>query len=210
MEFSKIIQERRAVNFFDTEKDVSGEKLRKIIDLASFTPSGFNLQPWSLIVLRDKEAKERLKKAAMNQPKVAEAPVVLILLADKQGWKPGSKPFEKLWEKMTGSGHFAKGQRGWLENAAESLYGGDEKSLAFAVKNSAFFAMSIMLAAKDMGLNADPMDGFDHAGVVEEFDIPDNYFVPLLIAIGHFDEKKEITPPKWRKKYDEIVIKEYR
>ena len=139
-----------------------------------------------------------------------EAPVVLIVLADKEGWKPGSDAFETHWKKMVESGHFTKEQRGWLENASETLYGGDEKSLSFAVKNTAFFSMAIMLAAKDMGLNADPMDGFDHAEVVKEFDIPDNYFVPLLIAIGHFDENKEITKPKWRKKYDEIVIREYK
>ena len=44
MEFSKLIKQRRAVNFFDTDKDVSDEELRKLIDLASFAPSGFNMQ----------------------------------------------------------------------------------------------------------------------------------------------------------------------
>jgi nitroreductase len=65
------------------------------------------------------------------------------------------------------------------------------------------------LAAKDAGLDTHPMDGFDHEGVRKAFDIPDNYFVPVLIAAGHFDAKRTLMPPKWRKKYGEIVIREY-
>lgn len=69
--------------------------------------------------------------------------------------------------------------------------------------------MAFMLAAKDAGLDTHPMDGFDHEGVRKAFGIPDNYFVPVLIAVGHFDAKRTLMPPKWRKKYGEIVIKEY-
>ena len=52
---------------------------------AARTPSSFNLQPWSH-VLRDTEAKTKLQKRAWDQPKVSEAPVVLIVLADESGW----------------------------------------------------------------------------------------------------------------------------
>jgi len=27
------------------------------------------------------------------------------------------------------------------------------------------------------------------------------------MAVGHFDETKKLQPPKWRKTYDEIVVK---
>ena len=40
--------------------------------------------------------------------------------------------------------------------------------------------MSLMLAAKNLGLDTHPMDGFDHDGVKKAFDIPDNYWVLLL------------------------------
>ena len=38
------------------------------------------------------------------------------------------------------------------------------------------------------------MDGFDYDGVVEEFSIPNNFFVPMLIAVGHFDKTKTLLP----------------
>jgi hypothetical protein len=51
------------------------------------------------------------------------------------------------------------------------------------------------------------MDGFDHAGVRKAFNIPDNYWIPLLLAVGHFDESKKLHPPKWRKTFEEIVVR---
>ena len=56
-------------------------------------------------------------------------------------------------------------------------------------------------------LDSHPMDGFNHEGVVKEFNIPDNYFVPMLIAIGHFNKKNKLMPYKWRKAYEEIIYK---
>jgi len=52
MDFIDVINNRRAVNFFDPDKDVPDEKLRAMIETAAKAPSSFNLQPWSLIVLR--------------------------------------------------------------------------------------------------------------------------------------------------------------
>ena len=52
MEFNKAMFARRAVNFFDPTKPVDDETLKNIIETAALAPSGFNLQPWQLIVLR--------------------------------------------------------------------------------------------------------------------------------------------------------------
>ena len=104
MEFSEIINNRRAINFFDSSKDLSDNLLKKIIDTASHAPSSFNLQPWSLIVLRDKADKLRLEKLAMNQEKVSQAPVTLIVLADKNGWQEGHRFVEKNFQEMIKAG----------------------------------------------------------------------------------------------------------
>ena len=58
MEFKDVMKQRRAVNFFDPTKDVTDEQLKQIIETAALAPSGSNLQPWNVIVLRDKEKKK--------------------------------------------------------------------------------------------------------------------------------------------------------
>jgi nitroreductase len=59
--------------------------------------------------------------------------------------------------------------------------------------------MNLMYAATANGLESHPMDGFDHEGVRKAFNIPDNYWVPLLLALGYPKPGLELHPPKWRK-----------
>ncbi|MBU1172759.1 MAG: nitroreductase family protein [Proteobacteria bacterium] len=207
MEFSQVITSRRAVNFFDTTKDVPDSLLKQAIDMAAKTPSSFNLQPWSLMALRNKEDKLRLQKLAMGQPKVSEAPVTLIVLADRSGWTDDNPFVERNFQEMIKAGTAKEESRDWFGKARKKLYGQSKESeLAFACKNTGFFAMALMLAAKSLGLDTHPMDGFDHEGVREEFHIPDQYWIPVLIAVGYFDESKERAPAKWRKTADEILV----
>jgi len=208
MDFKDVIIQRRSVNFFDSAKDVPDALLREMTDLAAKAPSGFNLQPWSLIILKDKKEKLQLQKLAWNQPKVSEAPVILILLADRDAWKKDHPFLERNFREMVNAGSMKQEQYGWFTDVCKNLYGSTpERQQAFACKNTGFFAMSLMLAAKHLGLDTHPMDGFDHDGVRKAFNIPENYWVPLLIAVGCFQQDKELSPPKWRKTFDEIVVK---
>jgi nitroreductase len=210
MEFGKLMATRRSVNFFDPNKPVSDDELRKIVELATLSPSSYNLQPWNLVLVRSPEDKARLRKRAMNQPKITEAPVVFIVLADKDGYKEGHPTVEQVWASWVKNDYMKPEQKKGFVEATQKLYGGGElRSLAFAVKNAAFLGLALMLAAKELGVDTHPMDGFDHDGVVEEFSIPKNFFVPMLIAVGHFDETKTLLPRNWRKPYEEIVIASY-
>ena len=208
MDFIDVINSRRAVNFFDPDKDVPEKILTAMIQTAAKAPSSFNLQPWSLIILREQEEKMRLQRLAWNQPKISEAPVTLIVLADRDGWKEGHRFVEKNFQEMIKAKTMTEDQRQWFTDARKFLYGGtEEKQLAFACKNAGFFAMALMLTAKNLGLDTHPMDGFDHDAVQKEFNIPDNYWIPLLLAVGYFKKDMELAPPKWRKTEEEIVVK---
>lgn len=207
MDFKNILKNRRSVNFFDPDKDVPENQLRSLVEMAAQTPSGFNLQPWSLMVLRDPEDKMRLRKLSWDQAKITEAPIVLIVLADRDGWKEGHPFVEKNFQEMIRSGAMAEEQRQWFAESREALYGANaEKRQAFACKNTGFFAMSLMFAAKELGLDSHPMDGFDHDAVRNTFNIPENYWIPLLLAIGYFKADETLQPPKWRKRYEDIVV----
>lgn len=206
MDFRKLLETRRSVNFFDPNKPVAEGELKQMVELATLVPSSFNLQPWNLIVVRSPDDKARLRKRAWDQPKVTEAPVVLIVLADRDGYKAENPTVEQVWASWMKNGYMKEEQKGWFLDACKNLYGGDVRSLAFGVKNASFFGLALMLAAKEIGLDSHPMDGFDHDGVAEEFSIPKNFFVPMLIAVGHFDLSKTLLPRNWRKPYDEIVL----
>jgi nitroreductase len=207
MNFTDILAKRRSVNFFDPEAEVSDAQIRRIIEKAALTPSSFNLQPWNVMIFRDSADKHTLRKLAMDQPKVSEAPVVLAILGDRNGWQEGHPVVERNFKEMVAAGGMKPEQHNWFINACKGLYGKNEETAqAFALKNAGFFAMSLMYAAADEGLDTHPMDGFDHDGVRSAFNIPDRFWVPLLLCVGHFDSSKTLLPPKWRKSYEDIVV----
>src|SRR5439155_17014391 len=81
-----VLLERRATSHFKPDP-VPEEYLEAILQFAAQAPSGYNLQPWRFIVVREKENRERLQRAAFNQQKISEAPVVIITFAIKDDWK---------------------------------------------------------------------------------------------------------------------------
>src|SRR5262249_61576836 len=85
---SQVIAERRATSSFE-HVPIHAADLGKIIRAGLEAPSGYNLQPWRFIVVRDGEQKKKLSEAAFGQPKVAEASAVIVALGDPQGWKNG-------------------------------------------------------------------------------------------------------------------------
>jgi len=199
MEFQDVIRARRAVNFFDPDRDVPKDLLRRLLESAARSPSGFNLQPWKVAVLRDPAQKAKLRPLAWDQPKITEAPVILMLLADTAGWKDDQTGFIRQFEYMVATGRFAPNEKERFRDTVIGIYGQTPaQSLAFAVKNTAFFAMTFMYAAADAGLATHPMDGFDHEGVRAAFAIPDRYWIPLLLAVGYLKPGVTVAPPKWR------------
>jgi len=65
-----------------TNEDVDDETLNLILEAANAAPSAGNLQARDFVVVRDKERKIRLAKAALKQMFIAEAPVVVVVCAN--------------------------------------------------------------------------------------------------------------------------------
>ncbi len=200
MTYEQIMNDRRAVNFFDINKDISESLLKEIIDVAVLAPSAFNLQPWRLIAVKSKEAKEKLQPLAFNQPKISEAPVTLILVADRNGFD-ASNP---IWDHLK----VAIGEEGTQSamGSAAFLYGSSEdRKIKFSQSNSGILAMSIMAAAKDKGVDSHPMSGMDFDGVKAAFALKESEEVVMLIALGYHDVSKELFPRGYRRKAVEIL-----
>ncbi len=69
---------RYATKLFDNSKSVSEEELNKILEAIQLSASSYGLQPYKILVVEDKELKEKLKLAAFNQPQLTDASHILI------------------------------------------------------------------------------------------------------------------------------------
>lgn len=202
MELKQVFETRRSINFFDTNKEVSEETLRNIVNLATTTPSAFNLQPWELIAVRSKDAKEKLMKLSNNQPKIGEAPVTLIVVGNKNGYDKSNPIWGEMLKLMGGNLEALEG----TQNAAAYLYGSsEERKIKFAESNAGLFAMSLMYAAKEFGVDSHPMSGMDFDGIKKEFGLGDDKTVVMLIVLGHLQQDKVLYPKSLRFGYDEIL-----
>src|SRR5262245_2968274 len=85
---SQAIRERRATPSFE-DVPIHSADLEKIIRAGLEAPSGYNLQPWRVVVVRDREQRKKLRAAAFGQPKVEEASAVIVACGDPEGWKNG-------------------------------------------------------------------------------------------------------------------------
>jgi nitroreductase len=77
MEFFEVLRVRRSVRAYESRL-VEEEKLARVLAAANSAPSAGNLQAYEIIVIRDKEMKVALAKAACDQNYIAQAPVVLM------------------------------------------------------------------------------------------------------------------------------------
>jgi nitroreductase len=204
MDVIQAITERRSINFFEPGREISDDKLMELLKIANLSPSSFNLQPWKVIVVRDPERKRVLRQCAFNQPKVEEASAVLIMIADPGGVEENLERVLDSWQKL---GYIKPDIRQTYTEMAKNLYGSEDslKRKIFAVKNTALFAMNLMLAAKGLGLETHPMDGFDEECIKKEFHIPGDKIIPMLVAVGYLRSDITLLPRAFRRELSEFV-----
>ncbi len=77
MDVFTAISQRSSVRAYKAT-DVEEDKLKKILEAGRLSPSASNRQEWKFIVVRDKETKKKLAKAAFGQTFIGEAPVVIV------------------------------------------------------------------------------------------------------------------------------------
>lgn len=92
MEFGRLIEERHSTRAYQ-EKAVEQEKLDAILHAASRAPSAGDLQAYSIFVARKREVRGALAGVTGGQDWVAEAPVILVFIAEpyRSGEKYGRR-----------------------------------------------------------------------------------------------------------------------
>jgi nitroreductase len=81
MEFKKLIEERHSTRVYQ-DRPIEQEKLDAILRGASRAPSAGDLQAYSIVVTRSPATRKALVAAAAGQEWLAQAPVVLVFMAE--------------------------------------------------------------------------------------------------------------------------------
>jgi nitroreductase len=188
---TQVVLERRATSHFRPDP-VPEAILDAILHAGLQAPSGYNLQPWRFIVVREEENRKRLQGVAFKQAKVAEAPVVIIACGLKEQWKEwADEVFQEGVRRGAGKGDPAKQKQG----AFDFLSG--LRMDVWTNRHTMIALTTMMLVAEAYGFDTAPMEGFDAAGVKREFGIPDEAEVVALLAIGRAEGPDKAYPGRF-------------
>jgi nitroreductase len=114
--FLKIAQNRRSVRDFKAKKP-SDNDIFYLLETARWAPSANNLQPWRFIVIRDKDNKKKIAKAAYDQSWIEKAPVLILVcslsgLVERQFPKTGNSLAKQSVAAAIENIHLAAGDKG--------------------------------------------------------------------------------------------------
>jgi nitroreductase/dihydropteridine reductase len=185
MEFRRIVMERYAAKKFDGRM-IEQAKVDELMDLIRHAPSSFNLQPWRIKVVTDKDAKERLRKLAWDQEQITTCSHLLVFCADSDL----APRIEKLLsdmrkrgvpeESVKAVGEMMRGMEGRLT---------PEQRLSWAQRQLYLALGNALNGAKSLGFDSCPMEGFDPAGFARELGLPPNIVPTALCPIGYAADK---------------------
>ncbi|VGO17659.1 Putative NAD(P)H nitroreductase MhqN [Pontiella desulfatans] len=196
MNVPAAIQNRRSVRHFDPDHKMTKKETDKLLSLTLHSPTAFNLQNWRFVLVQDMELREQIKNAAWDQSQVTEAAVLIILCADLKAWE--KEPI-RYWRSAP------EPVQEFIVPAIEQYYSGlDQVQRDEAMRSCGIAAQTLMLAAKSMGYDSCPMDGFDYDLVGDLINLPSDHAICMAVAIGK--AIGEPDPPKDRLPLDEVVI----
>lgn len=184
---TEVLLDRRATSRFKADP-VPDEYLDAILRFGAQAPSGYNFQPWRFVVVRDEANRKRLQKAAYEQPKVAEAPVMLVAFSVEQEWRDS---IDQVFDEGVRRGYGnAEGSARTKKNAVQFL---ETMPLDVWMNRHTMIAVTtMMLVAEAYGLDTAPMEGFDPEEVKRTLGLPDRAVVVALLGIGFAQEPDKV------------------
>ena len=199
----EAIVRRRATRQFDPDRPVPSETLAAILELATQAPSGYNLQPWRFVVVRERKNRERLKSCAYGQPKIGEAPVVVIVLGYLN---PHRTDLDAMVAEQVRRGAVTPEIGAGIRGAALAAMNRVSDLEVWATRSTMLAAATLMIAAESLGVASAPMEGFEAEKVRQAFGVPDDHVVCCLIALGFPAAEK---PAPGRFGLDHVCFSEY-
>lgn len=196
MDVSTAIQRRRAVKYYDPAHRMSDAEVEKLMALAMLSPTAFNIQNWRFVTVRDPALRKELRAVAWDQAQVTDASLLVVLTADLKAWE---KDPARYWKDAP------QAVQDYLVPAIGQYYGGRAQvERDEAMRSCGIAAMSLMLAAQEMGYDSCPMDGFDFDAVGKLIRLPSDHVVAMFVVIGK--GVKEAWPRGGQLPMSEVVI----
>ncbi len=199
MDTFEAIKTRRAVKHYDPNHQMTGDEIEQLMSLVKLSPTAFNIQNFRFVSVQDQSLRESIRAVSWDQAQVTDASLLLILCADLKAWE---KQPARYWDNAP------EEVRDFMLPAIDQYYRDKEQvQRDEAMRSCGIAAQTIMLAAKAMGYDTCPMDGFDFDAVAKLINLPDDHVIAMFVAVG------KATKAAWERPsqlpIDEILLKDH-
>lgn len=183
--FEMIVHERYATKLFDS-RTLPEEKVRKLFDIIRHAPSSFNIQPWKIMVIKEKSVKEKLLAASWNQPQITSNSHLLVFCADTN-IKEHIDKLEQLMVKNGARPEKIKGSIQMMRDFEKNLT--PEQKLSWAQRQTYLALGNAVNGAKSLSFDSCPMEGFAPEEYSKILNLPPNIVPTALCTIGYAADK---------------------
>jgi nitroreductase len=196
MNVATAVEQRRAIKAYDPNHRMSEAEIDALMGLAMRSPTAWNIQNWRFVLVRDPELRKQVRAAAWDQAQVTEASLLVVLTADLKAWK---KEPVRYWRNAP-----QPVQEYILPAMAQYYEGREQVQRDEGMRSCGMAAMTLMLAAQEMGYQSGPMDGFDFDAVGKLINLPADHAIAMFVVIGK--GIKEPLPRSGSLAQDEAVV----
>lgn len=184
----ETIRNRTSLRVYDS-KPLSKEEEDVIIESAMKAPTAGNQMMYSMIIIRNEELKKKLSKLCDYQMFIANAPFVVVFVADHHRWYD--------YYRSNGVEEFAPSHNLKFTPPEES-------DLLLAIEDAMIAAQNSVIAAESMGIGScyigDILENYET--IKELLQLPDETFPISLVCYGHYKEDhKKVVRKRFDRKY---------
>ena len=198
MDTLAAIESRRSVKHYDPNHRLSPEEIDRLFSLAILSPTSFNIQNWRFVNIEDANLRQQVRAAAWDQTQVTEASLLIAVCADLKAWEKDPLRYYKDADPQV--------QNQLVPMIVQFYEGNDQLQRDEALRSCGIAAQTLMLAAKAMGYDSNPMIGFDPDAVARIINLPDDHIISMLLVIGK--AVKSARPRGGQLPLSEVVIKD--
>ena len=199
MDTFEAISSRRAIKKFDSSYKMTSEQVDSLMKLAILSPTSYNQQNWRFVTITDEIIKNKISIAARNQAQPKDGSLVILLCGNLNAWKDNPLQY---WKNSTPE------KQEHVKNALEKKYANSsENRRDEAMRSCGFAAQTIMLTARQMGLDSCPMVGFEYDEIAKIIQLPEDHLIVLMIVVGKSAEPAGVRGGQLE--LDQVVFKNH-
>ncbi len=192
-----------------TGDKIPQEKVDRILNAINLSASSLGLQPYKILVIKNKDLKQELLPAANNQPQIVECSHLLVFAAYSNLSKEHAEEFIQLQSRVK---NIAPEKFSGLKNmiVRNIIPRGDETNFIWASKQAYIALGTGLIASAEEQVDSTPMEGFNSLEFDRILQLDQKGLKSLvLLALGYRDETTDQLSkgPKVRKNISDLIIK---